>query len=295
MKNTEKISKKDIPNTPEPIENADVRDSENTKIDDIKNILNIPMENVEEKVDSATFNREDPFGGVGGSEPLNDDLDDLGLDAILDEDGEGIDSLFEDSEALAEMCVEILDLGMVYTAQAISTEWGQDEKYSIPESRKRKLRKPLQKLLQKRAPKVSPELAFMVFVLALYSPQLIKAWQVRRKKKNELLEKQEPKPMRIKDEPIEPPTKAPDVFRPPTEDDEADEYEAILREMRSKSSENKPVEIITDEKPKRRGRPKGSKDKTKRKPKTSKAISEPKQSPKSVNKNEGAKKRKGKK
>ena len=42
MKNTEKISKKDIPNTPEPIENADVRDSENTKID-LKKVTDKPM------------------------------------------------------------------------------------------------------------------------------------------------------------------------------------------------------------------------------------------------------------
>ena len=54
-------------------------DSENSKVDDIKNILNIPMENVAEKVEETTFDNSDPFGG---SHPV-DDFDELGLDDIL--------------------------------------------------------------------------------------------------------------------------------------------------------------------------------------------------------------------
>ena len=159
------MNEKDIPETPVNPVNTSFTDSDNSKIDDIKNILNIPMENVSEKSDNMTFDNEDPFDGNAP----DDSFDELGIDDLLDEDGEGMDSLFEDTEALSEMCVELLDLGMNYTSQAISTEWGEDEKYSIPESRKRKLRKPLAKLLQKRAPKVSPELAFMVFAIAIYS------------------------------------------------------------------------------------------------------------------------------
>jgi hypothetical protein len=226
------------------------------------------MENVSEKPDDMTFDNEDPFNG----ESPSDDFDELGLDDLLDEDGEGVDSLFEDTEALSEMCVELLDLGMNYTSQAISTEWGEDEKYSIPESRKRKLRKPLAKLLQKRAPKVSPELAFMVFAIAIYSPQLIKAYQVRREKlKAEI--PPPPAPMQVvrnKDEKAS-------VFKPPVlDDDEGDEYESILQSMRNKSVKSE-IKPSINEKPKRKaGRPKGSKDKSKRKTKVIKSESKKK-------------------
>ena len=231
------------------------------------------MENVSEKPDGMTFDNEDPFNG----ESASDDFDELGLDGLLDEDGEGVDSLFEDTEALSEMCVELLDLGMNYTSQAISTEWGEDEKYSIPESRKRKLRKPLAKLLQKRAPKVSPELAFMVFAIAIYSPQLIKAYQVRREKLKADIPPP-PAPMQV----VRKPEPKDSVFKPPViEDNEADEYESILQDMRNKSVQSE-INPIKDEKPKRKaGRPKGAKDKSKRKTKVIKSESKKKKTSKS--------------
>tara|TARA_R110000751_G_scaffold175480_1_gene281638 strand:- start:1551 stop:2363 length:813 start_codon:yes stop_codon:yes gene_type:complete len=247
-------------------------DSENSKVDDIKNILNIPMENVAEKVEETTFDNSDPFGG---SQPV-DDFDELGLDDILGEDGEGVESLFEDTEALAEMCVELLDLGMNYASQAISTEWGEDEKYAIPDSRKRKLKAPLAKLLQKRAPKVSPELAFMVFAVAIYSPQLIKAYQVRKKK----LEAEDT--VYVNKPTSSPP---PSPMTPPVEVDEADEYEDMLKAMHKESVVSKPIEVssikekVEYEKPKRKaGRPKGSKDKAKRKAKVIPSVKKGKKS-----------------
>jgi hypothetical protein len=256
------MNEKDIPETPVNPVNTSFTDSDNSKIDDIKNILNIPMENVSEKSDNMTFDNEDPFDGNAP----DDSFDELGIDDLLDEDGEGMDSLFEDTEALSEMCVELLDLGMNYTSQAISTEWGEDEKYSIPESRKRKLRKPLAKLLQKRAPKVSPELAFMVFAIAIYSPQLIKAYQVRREK---LKENTPPSPAPMQVVRNEDPQAS--VFKPPIEDDESDEYESILQDMRNKSVQSE-IKPIKNEKPKRKaGRPKGAKDKSKRKTKVIKS------------------------
>ena len=243
-------------------------DSDNSKIQDIKNVLNIPIENVSEKRDENTFEKSDPFGGNDAFEE-DADFEELGLDSLLDEDGSGVDSLFEDTEALSEMVVELLDLGMNYTSQAISTEWGEDEKYSIPESRKKKLRKPLAKLLQKRAPKVSPELAFMVFAIAIYSPQLIKAYQVRRKK---LAEDSQPVNVPF------PQASNPDVPTPITmEPDETDEYEDMLKEMHKSSIVSPPIQapiktenIVQNEKPKKRkaGRPKGSKDSVKRKAKS---------------------------
>lgn len=247
---------------------AGFTDSDNSKIQDIKNVLNIPIENVSEKVDENTFEKSDPFGGNDAFEE-DSDFEELGLDSLLDEDGKGVDSLFEDTEALSEMVVELLDLGMNYTSQAISTEWGEDEKYSIPESRKKKLRKPLAKLLEKRAPKVSPELAFMVFAIAIYSPQLIKAYQVRRKKLAE-----DSKPVNVPfPQPSDPAVPTPITM----EVDETDEYEDMLKEMHKSSVVSPPLQapintqnIVTNEKPKKRkaGRPKGAKDSVKRKAKS---------------------------
>lgn len=256
-----KTEEKDTPKTPESPANTGFVDSDNGGIEDFRKVLNIPVEKPEQKPDENTFEKEDPFGDTLGD--MGEDFEDM-----FDPEGEGMDALFEDSDALAEMCVELLDLGMNYASQAISMDWGQDEKYSIPEHRKRKLRKPLAKLLEKRAPKVSPELAFLVFALAIYSPQLIKAYGVRREKLNSR-KSNEAKPMAIPPNPtIGGVTK-----------DEADEYDAFIREMRSKSKElniQPPKTNEPEPQPKRKaGRPKGSKDTKPRKPRTTSTTSKP--------------------
>ena len=256
-KTPEKPSENNTSTTPQVADNQKFVDSDNGGIEDFRKVLNIPVEKPEEKRAEKTFEKEDPFGEVLGG----DDLE--GIEDLFDPEGEGMDELFEDSEALSEMCVELLDLGMNYASQAISMDWGQDEKYSIPDSRKRKLRKPLAKLLAKRAPKVSPELAFIVFVVALYSPQLIKAYGVRRDKMNKAAESREPKPMSIPRENM-PANRG-------IAETEADEYEAMIREMREKSN-SEPKPNAEPEAPKRKvGRPKGSKDTKPRKPRTPKA------------------------
>lgn len=265
LENTEKTAEKPAENnTPPPAQNAESQsfvDSENGGIEDFRKVLNIPVEKPSEKRDAKTFDGADPFGEMlGGS---GEEIEDL-----FDPEGEGVNELFEDSEALSEMCVELLDLGMNYASQAISMDWGQDEKYSIPDSRKRKLRKPLAKLLEKRAPKVSPELAFMVFAVALYSPQLIKAYGVRREKMRLKKDAGEAKPMRVpsQDVPSSPMTPPPPPVVTP---DEANEYDELIREMRSKGNEktapaNEPKVQAKPPAPtpakRKPGRPKGSKD-----------------------------------
>lgn len=256
-KTPEKPSENNTSTTPQLTENQKFVDSDNGGIEDFRKVLNIPVEKPEEKRAEKTFEKEDPFGEVLGG----DDLE--GIEDLFDPEGEGMDELFEDSEALSEMCVELLDLGMNYASQAISMDWGQDEKYSIPDSRKRKLRKPLAKLLEKRAPKVSPELAFLVFVVALYSPQLIKAYGVRREKMNKAAESKEPKPMSIPRENM-PPNRG-------MEETEADEYEAMIREMREKSNTQTQTDAKAEAPTRKVGRPKGSKDTKPRKPRTPKA------------------------
>ena len=265
LENTDKTAEKPAENnTPPPAQKAESQsfvDSENGGIEDFRKVLNIPVEKPSEKPDAKTFDGADPFGEMlGGS---GEEIEDL-----FDPEGEGVNELFEDSEALSEMCVELLDLGMNYASQAISMDWGQDEKYSIPDSRKRKLRKPLAKLLEKRAPKVSPELAFMVFAVALYSPQLIKAYGVRREKMRLKKDAGEAKPMRVpsQDVPSSPMTPPPP---PAVTPDEANEYDELIREMRSKGNEktapvNEPKVQAQPAAPapakRKPGRPKGSKD-----------------------------------
>lgn len=260
-KTPEKPSENNTSTTMQSIDNQTFVDSDNGGIEDFRKVLNIPVEKPSEKTEEKTFEKEDPFGDMLGDS-------DEGFEDMFDPEGEGMGELFEDSEALSEMAVELLDLGMNYASQAISMDWGQDEKYSISDARKRKLRKPLSKLLEKRAPKVSPELAFLVFVVAIYSPQLIKAYGVRREKLNAQREATKPQPMKV------PQNGSIGGVTP----SEADEYETIIREMRSKSNEQ-PQTDAKPEPPKRKvGRPKGSKDTKPRKPRTTtpKATAKPK-------------------
>lgn len=278
LENTEKTAEKPAENnTPPPVQKSDNQsfvDSENGGIEDFRKVLNIPVEKPSEKPDAKTFDGGDPFGEMlGGS---GEEIEDL-----FDPEGEGVNELFEDSEALSEMCVELLDLGMNYASQAISMDWGQDDKYSIPDSRKRKLRKPLAKLLEKRAPKVSPELAFMVFAVALYSPQLIKAYSVRREKMQMKKASGDAQPMRVPSQDTSSPMTPPPA--PVVTPDEANEYDDLIREMRSKGNEktapaNEPKVQAQPPAPapakRKPGRPKGSKD---TKPRTArKAPAKPK-------------------
>lgn len=269
-KTPEKTPENNTPIAPEKPVNTGFVDSENGGIDDFRKVLNIPLENPEEKKDAKTFEKADPFGEMLGG----GDDGESGIEDLFDPEGEGMNELFEDSEALSEMCVELLDLGMNYASQAISMDWGEDEKYSIPDSRKRKLRKPLAKLLEKRAPKVSPELAFMVFVVALYSPQLIKAYGVRREKMNAQADEMDAQPMRVPGQGM--PTPEPARPQPQPQGitpDEANEYDELIREMRSKGTVQKsnPNNEGPAEPKKRPGRPKGSRDTKPRKPRATTA------------------------
>jgi len=293
LENTEKTAEKKAENnTPPEVQKADSQkfvDSDNGGIEDFRKVLNIPVEKPEDKQEAQTFDKADPFGEIisSGGE---------GMEDLFDPEGEGMNELFEDSEALSEMCVELLDLGMNYASQAISMDWGQDEKYSIPDSRKRKLRKPLAKLLEKRAPKVSPELAFMVFVVALYSPQLIKAYGVRRQKMADKKAAKPTQPMRIpsQDVPTSPMTPPPAPQPGAVTPDEANEYDELIRAMRAKgtekttSNEAAPASPAAPAQPKRKpGRPKGSKDTKPRKPR---AAAKPIAKPKAGTSGAGAKK-----
>lgn len=239
-KPVKKTAQKKDPIAPEPA--PSFVDSEAGGISALKNILNVPLEESGGNKSKPLDVPSDPLG-MGGGRSSSDDSDLGSMD--MPDDLESLEDMFDDTDALAEFGVEILDLGMSYASQAISGDWGEDDKYSIPETRKRKLRKPLAALLKKRAPKVSPELAFAVFVLGAYAPVLIKAYQERQRKQAEVAKKQN-----TGNQPLVVPKDAPAVSQ--KDEDEGEDFDEIIRQMRSQS----------EEQPKKRiGRPPGAKDK----------------------------------
>lgn len=251
--NPEKQDQAKAPETPQPEQQqgeTEFIDSDGGGIANLRKVLNIPMEEAGGNKSKPLDVPNDPLSsGEPKRNPFEDD-DTLG-GGMDPEDLEGIGEMFDDVEALSEFGIEILDLAMNYAAQALSGDWGQDEKYSIPESRKRKLRKPLAAVLKKRSPKVSPELAFAVFVLGAYAPMLIQAWSERQKKTKEANKDRDRNGALVVPKDL------------PTNDDlsKPDEYDDLITKMRANATQQEPPA------PKRPpGRPKGSKDSKPRKP-----------------------------
>ena len=101
-------------------------------------------------------------------------------------------------------------------------------------------------LLKKRAPKVSPEMAFVVFVIGAYAPVLIMAYS-ERQKKTRMEQAEAEKRRKVKESTgveVEPDT---------------EEFDDMIKKMRENSQDQ---EVTV---PKRPGRPKGSKDSKPRK------------------------------
>lgn len=93
--------------------------------------------------------------------------------------------LFEDHTLMAEIGVEVIDMVMSYGAMAIAKDFDNEAKYSVSQSRKNKIKKPLELLLKNRETGVSPEMMVAFMVLATYTPVIISAVQERRKKAKE--------------------------------------------------------------------------------------------------------------
>ena len=103
--------------------------------------------------------------------------------------------------------------------------------------KKNKIKKPLELLLRKRGAKVSPEVMFGVVLLVVYAPTMILAVQERKEK------------MKAKRNP------QPDVAEEIPEHIQEVNHEEIIREQQQQQPQM----------PKKKGRPKGSKDSKKRK------------------------------
>jgi hypothetical protein len=243
--------------TPKSVENA----TPEVNTDDLVNVLKIPMseaklENEEptgSSVKSAIFDDDQPeeLADNEHEENLNDKY--FGDQEDVDSDEDYDSSFFEDEELMSEMAVEVIDLGMQYLAMGIAQDFDNPEKYQVSDYKKKKIKKPLTILLRKRGTKVSPEIMFGVVLLVVYSPMIILAVQERKAK------------AKVKEEEMKKKRREKIARNIPSSVIEVD-HEEIIRQR--KEAVNTPVDSITPmvipEKPKSKGRPKGSKDKNKR-------------------------------
>lgn len=225
------------------------KEVENTPISDIGtdeliSALKIPMQDAkvdEEPVDvhSAIFDSEDDEEEAEEIEEENLNEKYFGDDDPKSED-DFDNSFFEDSSLMAEMGVEILDLALQTGAMAIAKDFENPKKYETSDYKKNKIKKPLEALLRKRGAKVSPEIMFGVVVLIVYAPVFMTAIN-ERKRKNQ--ERRNP---------------TPDVA------DQIPEHIQEVHPARETRETAKPM-VVPPDPPKKKGRPKGSKDSKKRK------------------------------
>ena len=123
--------------------------------------------------------KEDPFTTKDQRDNLNEDYMDS-----ESEDFEGIDDefMFDDHILMADMGVEIIDLLIVTGCQAIAKDFGNEDKYSVSQARKNRLKRPLAMLLKKRDKKLPPEVMFVITIIGVYAPVMIVAVQERQRK-----------------------------------------------------------------------------------------------------------------
>jgi len=165
-------------------EKKDFIDSDSSDIaQSLTSILSVPTESVN-TTEQATETREDVLG-LNSGRPKPDSDSQGGFSGFEDLGAEEGGALFEDNELLAEIGVEMIDMLMTYGAMAIAQDWDNESKYSIKDSRKKKLRDPLAKILESREVKTAPELVFAFMIVVSYSPIMITAVQERRKKKEQ--------------------------------------------------------------------------------------------------------------
>ena len=225
--------------------------------DELVNVLKIPMqdasaENEVPDVNNAVFDSEEDQDPEFEDE--DDNVEDLNDRYFKDAEKEDqFDSeFFEDEKLMAEMGVEIIDLGMQTLAMAIAQDFDNPEKYAVSDYKKNKIKKPLELLLRKRGAKVSPEVMFGVVLLVVYAPTMILAVQERKEK------------MKAKRNP------QPDIAdQIPEHIQEVHPQEAngeqFVRPAQNVAVPTAQPMVIPPKPPKKKGRPKGSKDSKKRK------------------------------
>ena len=169
------------------VKNAQTNEDVGTS--ELVSVLKIPMQDAKIEtespdVHSAIFDDEDDVNDDDETENLNDRyFDEEKEDQKSDDDFDN--DFFEDEKLMAEMGVEIIDLGMQTLAMGIAQDFDNPEKYAVSDYKKNKIKKPLELLLRKRGAKVSPEVMFGVVLLVVYAPTMITAIQERKEKANQ--------------------------------------------------------------------------------------------------------------
>jgi hypothetical protein len=226
--------------TEKPVENVEETSISDVGTDDLVSVLKIPMQDANTEtempdVHSAIFDGD-------AEEEEEEEIEDLNDKYFKSDDEDFSDpdaSFFEDEKLMAEMGVEIIDLGMQTLAMSIAKDFDNPEKYAVSEYKKNKIKKPLELLLRKRGAKVSPEVMFGVVLLVVYAPTMITAVQERKEK------------MKAKKKP---------------KTDIAEQIPEHIQEVHP-MPETRPTPtpmVVPVDPPKKKGRPKGSKDSKKR-------------------------------
>ena len=155
----------------------------------LTSILNVPTETI--STEQTAEDKSSVLEGFGSPESNDFKKSDLGggdfsegIEDFTDLGEDGDSPFFEDNELLAEIGIELIDMMMTYGAMAIAQDFDNEEKYAIKDKRKKKLQAPLEKILQNREVKTSPELVFCFMMIVIYSPMYVTAVKERRDKKN---------------------------------------------------------------------------------------------------------------
>lgn len=257
LENQEKPTKRGKKrNTPE--ESQEINNPESNYIDsDSKDIaksltqlLSVPTERVQTE-EQTTQSKSDVLEGFGSSDnSFKEESDDETDYAETLNDDEG-GALFEDSDLMAEIGVELIDMLMTYGAMAIAKDWDNEKKYMIKKERKKRLQEPLAKLLENRDVKASPELVFAFMIVVSYSPVMIMAYQERQRKSK--IKKGSPVKTSVG---IESESRASIL-----NDDNLNVEPQRQEEMESPEDEDAMAEMMSKMKPKRtKGRPVGGTD-----------------------------------
>jgi len=243
--------------TEKPVENtipAETKVIDDVGTSELVSVLKIPMQDAKIEtespdVHSAIFDGDDNDDDVDDdveTENLNDRyFDDDKTDQKSDDDFDN--DFFEDEKLMAEMGVEIIDLGMQTLAMGIAQDFDNPEKYAVSDYKKNKIKKPLELLLRKRGAKVSPEVMFGVVLLVVYAPTMITAIQERKEKANQKAQARK--------------NAQNDVAEQIPDHIQSVDHEQIMRDQEDLNAPKPITPIII---PKKKGRPKGSKDNKKR-------------------------------
>ena len=243
--------------TEKPVENpvpAETKVIDDVGTSELVSVLKIPMQDARIEtespdVHSAIFDDEDDEDDVNDDDEDTEDLNDryFNDDKESQKSDDDFDSdFFEDEKLMAEMGVEIIDLGMQTLAMGIAQDFDNPEKYAVSDYKKNKIKKPLELLLRKRGAKVSPEVMFGVVLLVVYAPTMISAIQERKEKANQKAQAKK--------------NSQNDVAEQIPDHIQSVDHEQIMRDQDVNAQ--KPITPIII--PKKKGRPKGSKDNKKR-------------------------------